>query len=101
MLHLRRISVGKFDKQNACKRGTGRGKYGGHDNRSRRYTAILAPVDDDINGNELQRRDIQDQKVTHFIAGSSRVLAGFVVPLYFAKLLHGFQPRGSTCPAQS
>ena len=100
MLHLRRIPVGKFDKQNARKRGAGRGKYGWHDNRSRCYASVLAAINDDVNRNELQRRDIQDQEAAHFIAGSSRILTGFVVPLYPAKLLHGFQPCRGTCPAK-
>ena len=35
------------------------------------YTTVLAPIGNDIDRNQLQRRDIQDQECAHFITGNA------------------------------
>ncbi len=52
-------------------------------------TAVLLPIGYDIQRNQLQGRNIDDEKIAHFIAGSFR---GGISPFLFqiCQCLHGF-----------
>ena len=47
------------------------GDNGRTDDRSRVNAAILLAVGNDIYGDQLKGRNVDDEKITHFIAGSA------------------------------
>ena len=86
---------------NNCRQRTHQGRRNGqHNDPSRIHAAVLGTVADHIHRDQLQRRNIQNQKCAHFLAGGAHMIrSGRLLPilcfpplcLQLRQFLHGFQ----------